>query len=68
MKLFDQPEIDPKSTLIAPRSAGDLVAKLGGTGYARRIIDLHRSNPFLRSHEEAVPDSWYESIRTLNLC
>lgn len=41
-------------------SAGDnTLLKLSGTGYARRIIDLHRSNPFLRSTEANIPDSWY---------
>jgi len=55
--LMMNAEIDPESTLLVAQ-AGAHVAKLTGTGYARRIIDLHRSNPFLKHYEESVPESW----------
>ena len=53
-------EIDPSCTYLSPSDHGDLTAKLAGTGYARRIGDLHRSNPFLKGHEDEIPEPWYE--------
>ncbi|EAL17471.1 hypothetical protein CNBM1630 [Cryptococcus deneoformans B-3501A] len=37
----------------------ETVAKsLAGTGYARRIVDLHRSNPFIKNVIQTVPEEW----------
>jgi translation initiation factor 2-alpha kinase 4 len=52
------PEIDLDLTLLTTRASGGMTLKLAGTGYARRIGDLHRSNPFLRSHEDGTPEPW----------
>lgn len=41
--------------------------KLCGTGYARRIIEYHRSNPFLRTQEDGYPDSWLVVVRLAHL-
>jgi translation initiation factor 2-alpha kinase 4 len=43
---------------ITMQAPDKVVLKLGGTAYARKIIELHRSNPFLKSHEDEIPDSW----------
>ena len=51
-------EIDLECTWLACPVAEETIAKLSGTGYARRIADMHRSNPFLKSYEDATPDSW----------
>ncbi|KIY32862.1 PEK/GCN2 protein kinase [Cryptococcus gattii E566] len=37
----------------------EIVARsLAGTGYARRIVDLHRSNPFIKNVIQTVPEEW----------
>jgi hypothetical protein len=39
-----------------------MVLKLADCAYARKITELNRSNPFLKSVEDtSVPESWYES-------
>ncbi|ORX40873.1 kinase-like domain-containing protein [Kockovaella imperatae] len=54
-----QKQLDLESVILchSPASSGAVV-KLSGTGYARRIADLHRSNRFLKNFEDSVPDSW----------
>jgi len=45
---------------MSPGDTGEVCLKLTGTGYARRIIEYHRSNPFLHKfQEEGYPDSWW---------
>jgi hypothetical protein len=39
------------------------MVKLMGTGYAKRIIDEHKSNPFLKHFQEINPSSWSVSFR-----
>jgi len=39
------------------------IVKLMGTGYAKRIIDEHKSNPFLKHFQEINPPSWSVSFR-----
>lgn len=56
--VADRPEIDLDLTLLMTRESGDMTLKLSGTGYARRIGDLHRSNPFLPTYEDGTPESW----------
>lgn len=34
------------------------IVKLLGTAYAKRIIDLHKSNPFLKEFHEINSESW----------
>ena len=34
------------------------VVKLLGTAYAKRIIDLHKSNPFLKDFHEINSEQW----------
>jgi hypothetical protein len=56
--IADRAEIDLDLTLLTTRESGDMTLKLSGTGYARRIGDLHRSNPFLPTYEDGTPESW----------
>lgn len=54
-----QKQIDLDLTILAARpSSGDMMVKLSGTGYARKIGDYHRSNPFLRLYDDGTPESW----------
>nr|XP_019007722.1 PEK/GCN2 protein kinase [Kwoniella pini CBS 10737]OCF46503.1 PEK/GCN2 protein kinase [Kwoniella pini CBS 10737] len=53
-----QRQIDLDFTLVSNGNNGDKIVKLAGTGYTRRIIDLHRSNNFLRSKIEVIPEEW----------
>ncbi|KAL7420932.1 eukaryotic translation initiation factor 2-alpha kinase [Cryptotrichosporon argae] len=53
-----QKQIDPDLVLLIPSASGNLGVKLTGTCYARRIIEYHRSNPFLKSLEDVCPESW----------
>jgi translation initiation factor 2-alpha kinase 4 len=39
-------------------SSDKTVVKLMGTGYAKRIIDEHKSNPFLKTYKEINPGTW----------
>ncbi|KAK4689653.1 eukaryotic translation initiation factor 2-alpha kinase 4, partial [Tremellales sp. Uapishka_1] len=57
-KGISQKQVDPDLVLVACETGGDQVLKITGTSYARRIIELHRSNPFLRNYDENVPVSW----------
>lgn len=53
MSVFDS------SYVVADSSAPDkTVVKLMGTGYAKRIIDEHKSNPFLKTYKEINPGTW----------
>lgn len=47
--------------MLATQANDDAIIKLSGTSYARRVADLHRSNPFLRALEDNTPESWYVS-------
>jgi hypothetical protein len=38
-----------------------------GTGYAKRIIDEHKSNPFLKRFQEINPSSWRVNVAPINL-
>ena len=40
------------------------IVKLMGTGYAKRIIDEHKSNPFLKHFQEINPTSWSVNFRS----
>lgn len=51
-------ELDTDLILVSPGAGGDATLKLSGTSYARRIIEYHRSNPFLKSVEDNYPESW----------
>ncbi|OCF54570.1 PEK/GCN2 protein kinase [Kwoniella mangroviensis CBS 10435] len=53
-----QRQIDLDFTLISTGSNGDKVIKLAGTGYSRRIADMHRSNTFLKTKVEVIPEEW----------
>lgn len=53
-----QKQVDTTFTLLSPAQNGVTVAKLAGTGYAKRISDLDRSNRFLKGHEDHIPESW----------
>lgn len=53
-----QKQLDTDLILVAPGDDGEVCLKLTGTGYARRIVEYHRSNPFLKMQEEGYPDSW----------
>ncbi|WRT70924.1 uncharacterized protein IL334_007923 [Kwoniella shivajii] len=53
-----QRQIDLDFSLISTCSNGDRFIKLSGTGYARRIVDMHRSNNFLRNRVEVIPEEW----------
>nr|XP_019050908.1 PEK/GCN2 protein kinase [Kwoniella bestiolae CBS 10118]OCF29838.1 PEK/GCN2 protein kinase [Kwoniella bestiolae CBS 10118] len=55
-----QRQIDLDFTLISTGSNGDKVVKLAGTGYSRRIVDMHRSNNFLRTKVEVIPEEWQQ--------
>ncbi|WWC92548.1 uncharacterized protein L201_007507 [Kwoniella dendrophila CBS 6074] len=57
-KNATQRQIDLDFTLISTGVNGERSVKLAGTGYARRIIDMHRSNNFLRSKTETTPEEW----------
>jgi translation initiation factor 2-alpha kinase 4 len=47
------------SYVVADSSSTDrTVVKLMGTGYAKRIIDEHKSNPFLKTYKEINPGTW----------
>lgn len=47
------------SYVVADSSNPDkTVVKLLGTGYAKRIIDEHKSNPFLKTYREINPSTW----------
>ena len=50
-------ELDGESVVLAVQPAST-VAKLASAGYARRIIDLHRSNPFLQGYKDRTPEAW----------
>lgn len=49
---------DSNYVVIDPVPAEESIVKLMGTGYAKRIIDEHKSNPFLKSFKEINPSSW----------
>lgn len=51
-------ELELENVELCSPVTSEMTVKLAGTGYARRISDLHRSNPFLRDHEDSIPDSW----------
>lgn len=52
-------ELDTNLILMSPGSNGEVCLKLTGTGYARRLIEYHRSNPFLQGfQQDDYPDSW----------
>ncbi|WVQ86282.1 hypothetical protein IAT38_008450 [Cryptococcus sp. DSM 104549] len=53
-----QKQLDLDFTLVSTSRNGEKLIKLSGTGYARRIVDMHRSNNFLRSRIETVPEEW----------
>ncbi|WVQ95416.1 hypothetical protein IAU59_002513 [Kwoniella sp. CBS 9459] len=53
-----QRQVDLDFTLISTGPNGEKVVKLFGTGYARRIVDMHRSNPFLKRSVEMIPEDW----------
>ncbi|WWC65005.1 uncharacterized protein I303_107619 [Kwoniella dejecticola CBS 10117] len=53
-----QRQIDLDFALITAGIGGEKIVKLAGTGYARRMIDMHRSNPFLRNKVDAIPEEW----------
>ncbi|KAL0241915.1 hypothetical protein I308_106089 [Cryptococcus tetragattii IND107] len=53
-----QKQLDLDFTLISTAPNGEKVVKLAGTGYARRIVDLHRSNPFIKNVIQTVPEEW----------
>lgn len=44
--------------LLSAGEEDDIRVKLSGTGYARRLVEYHRSNPFLKSQEDGYPESW----------
>ncbi|WVF67821.1 hypothetical protein IAT40_002582 [Kwoniella sp. CBS 6097] len=53
-----QRQVDLDFSLISTSSSGVKTVKLSGTGYARRIVDMHRSNPFLKRSVETIPEEW----------
>ncbi|WVR08793.1 hypothetical protein IAU60_005851 [Kwoniella sp. DSM 27419] len=53
-----QRQIDLDFVTISTGNNGNKVVKLAGSGYARRIIDMHRSNNFLKNRVETVPEAW----------
>ncbi|OXG72558.1 eukaryotic translation initiation factor 2-alpha kinase [Cryptococcus neoformans Gb118] len=53
-----QKQLDLDFTLISTTPNGTKVVKLAGTGYARRIVDLHRSNPFIKNVIQTIPEEW----------
>ncbi|ODN77808.1 hypothetical protein L202_04931 [Cryptococcus amylolentus CBS 6039] len=53
-----QKQLDLDFVLVSSAPHGQKAVKLLGTCYARRIIDMHKSNPFLRSRVETVPEEW----------
>lgn len=57
-RMLTAAEMDIDQIILSPSPNGDMALKLYGTGYARRIIEYHRSNPFLRMQENGYPDSW----------
>lgn len=54
-----QKQVDTMFTFLSPSNSGETIAKLAGTGYAKRISDLDRSNRFLKGHEDVIPESWW---------
>ncbi|KAK8850742.1 hypothetical protein IAR55_004662 [Kwoniella newhampshirensis] len=53
-----QRQLDLDFTIVATGKNGEKIIKLSGTGYARRIVDMHRSNTFLRNRIETIPEEW----------
>jgi len=49
---------DSSYVVIDSSTADKTTVKLMGTGYAKRIIDEHKSNPFLKRYHEINPSSW----------
>ncbi|OCF45594.1 PEK/GCN2 protein kinase [Kwoniella heveanensis CBS 569] len=53
-----QRQVDLDFALLSTGSNGEKLVKLSGSGYARRIVDMHRSNPFLKRSVENIPEEW----------
>jgi translation initiation factor 2-alpha kinase 4 len=49
---------DSSYVVVSCPRAGETVVKLMGTAYAKRIIDLHKSNPFLKQYSEINSENW----------
>ncbi|KAI9637172.1 kinase-like domain-containing protein [Dioszegia hungarica] len=53
-----QKQINPDNVLLCASGPGAQTIKIAGTSFARRIGDLHLSNPFLKSYTDPIPESW----------
>nr|ODN99778.1 PEK/GCN2 protein kinase [Cryptococcus depauperatus CBS 7855] len=53
-----QKQIDLDFTFFSTAGDGRRIVKLAGTSYARRVIDMHRSNPFLKTRIDQIPEAW----------
>jgi hypothetical protein len=58
----ETPVFDSTFVAVSCPRPGETVVKLMGTSYAKKIIDLHKSNPFLPNFMELNSANWCVNI------